>query len=210
MRLDVPTKANTQVDLLELQESRCLQPQQEGTCVTGTERLPHTWVSLRLGRRPEPPSERPPRLVPSPPVDTAAPWAVLPARAWIQGPTSGHTAELLLPLLHPPTGPGWSCFPAAVMGSRDPSPATGPAQRGCLCPGHVPSFQHSSLWKSLPHTGYMQQGRPSPAFCLCLRRKPGEGDGTPLPDSCLENPMDGGAWWAMVYGVAKSRTRLSN
>ena len=34
--------------------------------------------------------------------------------------------------------------------------------------------------------------------------------GTPLQYSCLENPMDGGAWWAAVYGVAKSRTRLSN
>ena len=31
-----------------------------------------------------------------------------------------------------------------------------------------------------------------------------------LQDSCLENPMDGGAWWAAVHGVAKSRTRLSN
>ena len=32
----------------------------------------------------------------------------------------------------------------------------------------------------------------------------GEGDGTPLQYSCLENPMDGGAWWAAVHGVAKS------
>ena len=38
----------------------------------------------------------------------------------------------------------------------------------------------------------------------------GEGNGTPLQYSCLENPMDGGAWWATVHGVAKSRTRLSN
>ena len=38
----------------------------------------------------------------------------------------------------------------------------------------------------------------------------GEGDGTPLQYSCLENPMDGGTWWAAVYGVAKSRTRLSD
>ena len=37
----------------------------------------------------------------------------------------------------------------------------------------------------------------------------GEGNGTPLQYSCLENPMDGGAWWAAVQGVAKSRTRLS-
>ena len=38
----------------------------------------------------------------------------------------------------------------------------------------------------------------------------GEGNGTPLQYSCLENPMDGGAWWAAVHGVAMSQTRLSN
>ena len=38
----------------------------------------------------------------------------------------------------------------------------------------------------------------------------GEGNGTPLQCSCLENPMDGGAWWAAVYGVAKSRIQLSD
>ena len=38
----------------------------------------------------------------------------------------------------------------------------------------------------------------------------GEGNGTPLQYSCLENPMDGGAWWAAVHGVAKSRTRLGD
>ena len=37
-----------------------------------------------------------------------------------------------------------------------------------------------------------------------------EGNGSPLQYSCLENPMDGGAWWATVHGVAKSRTRLSD
>ena len=37
----------------------------------------------------------------------------------------------------------------------------------------------------------------------------GEGNGTPLQYSCLENPMDGGAWWAAVYGVAQSRKGLS-
>ena len=36
----------------------------------------------------------------------------------------------------------------------------------------------------------------------------GEGNGSPLQYSCLENPMDGGAWKAEVHGVAKSRTRL--
>ena len=38
----------------------------------------------------------------------------------------------------------------------------------------------------------------------------GEGNGNPLQYSCLENPMDGGAWRAVVHGVAKSRTRLSD
>ena len=37
-----------------------------------------------------------------------------------------------------------------------------------------------------------------------------EGNGTPLQYSCLENPMGGGAWWAAVHGVVKSRTRLSD
>ena len=37
----------------------------------------------------------------------------------------------------------------------------------------------------------------------------GEGNGNPLQCSCLEDPRDGGAWWAAVYGVAQSRTRLS-
>ena len=42
------------------------------------------------------------------------------------------------------------------------------------------------------------------------RRSPGGGNGNPLQYSCLENPMDRGAWWATVHGVAKSWTRLSD
>ena len=41
-------------------------------------------------------------------------------------------------------------------------------------------------------------------------RSPGEGNGNPLPYSCLENPMDRGACWVTVHGVAKSWTQLSN
>ena len=41
-------------------------------------------------------------------------------------------------------------------------------------------------------------------FLSCI----GEGNGNPLQCSCLENPRDGGAWWAAVYGVSQSRTRL--
>ena len=43
-----------------------------------------------------------------------------------------------------------------------------------------------------------------------LGEEAGEGNGTPLQYSCLENPMGRGAWWAAVHGVAKSRARLSN
>ena len=43
-----------------------------------------------------------------------------------------------------------------------------------------------------------------------LNKETREGNGTPLQYSCLENPMDGGAWWAAVHGVTKSWTRLSD
>ena len=47
-------------------------------------------------------------------------------------------------------------------------------------------------------------------FCTRARHIVREGNGTPLQYSFLENPMDGGAWWAAVHGVVKTRTRLSN
>ena len=53
----------------------------------------------------------------------------------------------------------------------------------------------------MPKTKRLEYGVTS----ICIR----EGNGTPLQYSCLENPMDGGAWGAAVHGVAKSRTRLS-
>ena len=51
-----------------------------------------------------------------------------------------------------------------------------------------------------------------PVLCLFISVSVcfGKGDGTPLQYSCLANPMDGGAWWAAVHGVSKSRTRLSD
>ena len=45
---------------------------------------------------------------------------------------------------------------------------------------------------------------------LALKSIMGEGNGTPLRYSCLENPMDGGTWWAAVHGVAKSRIQLND
>ena len=49
-----------------------------------------------------------------------------------------------------------------------------------------------------------------PVYPLLSATLDGEGNGTLLQYSCLENPTDRGAWWAAVHGVAKSRTRLSN
>ena len=45
---------------------------------------------------------------------------------------------------------------------------------------------------------------------LNIQKMNGEGNGNPLQYSCLENPMDGGAWWAAVHGVTESWTRLSD
>ena len=63
-------------------------------------------------------------------------------------------------------------------------------------PGSLPPHRvtHTSIPKA-PHC---------PLFGSSLE----EGNGNPLQCSCLENPRDGGAWWAAVYGVAQSRTRL--
>ena len=47
-----------------------------------------------------------------------------------------------------------------------------------------------------------------PGWIPGLGRSPGEGNGNPLQYSCLENPMDRGAWRATVHGVTKSQTRL--
>ena len=66
-------------------------------------------------------------------------------------------------------------------------------------------YKFLGLNPGLPHCRQMiyhlsHQGSP--------RQELGEGNGTPLQYSCLENPMDGGAWWAAVHGFAKSQTRL--
>ena len=47
-----------------------------------------------------------------------------------------------------------------------------------------------------------------PGSIPALGGSPGEGNGNPLQCSCLENPMDGGAWWATVHKVTKSQTQL--
>ena len=60
------------------------------------------------------------------------------------------------------------------------------------------------LWKEWKNRLYAQYI----SYVVYIRRR--EGNGPPLQYSCLENPMDGGARWATVHGVAKSQTRLSD
>ena len=64
----------------------------------------------------------------------------------------------------------------------------------------------TAAYQGPPSMGFSRQeywsGVPLPSLCLSL------GNGNPLQCSCLENPRDGGAWWAAVCGVAQSRTRL--
>ena len=64
--------------------------------------------------------------------------------------------------------------------------------------------------KNLPANAGDTGSIPGPGRFHMPRGKYGEGNGTPLQYSCLENPMDGGAWKASVHGVAKSQTRLSD
>ena len=69
------------------------------------------------------------------------------------------------------------------------------------------SFQASLVAQRLKHLPAMWE---TWVRSLGWEDSPGEGNGNPLQYSCLENPMDGGAWWATVHRVAKSRTQLSD
>ena len=74
-------------------------------------------------------------------------------------------------------------------------------------PVFLPGESHE--WRSL--VGYSPWGHKELDMTVRLHFSPsciGEGNGNPLQCSCLENPRDGGAWWAAVYGVAQSWTRL--
>ena len=69
-------------------------------------------------------------------------------------------------------------------------------------------------WVLLEHLLVQNEGKEGRTLNMnifkFLSSQSGEGNGNPLQYSCLENPMDGGAWWASVHGVAKSRTQLSD
>ena len=66
----------------------------------------------------------------------------------------------------------------------------------------------STRWESRGVAMDFKSQKSEPENNKAIVNRNGEGNGTPLQCSCLENPRDGGAWWAAVYGVAQSRTRL--
>ena len=83
----------------------------------------------------------------------------------------------------------------------------------------VLSPANGSSFISIFHPGGLSGGSDSKeATCVAgdpssipgSRRSPGVGNGNPLQYTCLENPMDGEAWWATVHGVAKNQIRLSD
>ena len=67
---------------------------------------------------------------------------------------------------------------------------------------------YKDMGQYLTHNPYCRNNQNGCAAVMRISEVLGEGNGTPLQCSCLENPRDGGAWWAAVYGVAQSRTRL--
>ena len=67
-------------------------------------------------------------------------------------------------------------------------------------------FSRQEYWSGLPLPPPVGDPGSIPGW----GRSPGEGNDNPIQYSCLENPMDGEAWWATVHGVTKSRTQLSD
>ena len=92
-----------------------------------------------------------------------------------------------------------------------PFPSPGDLPDPGIEPGS-PGFQADALTSEPPGKSGGSDGKESacnegdPGSIPGSGRSPGEGKGSPLQDSCLENPMDRGAWWAIVHGIAKSWT----
>ena len=107
-----------------------------------------------------------------------------------------------------PQGRGWRMTPLGT-----PSPKEGHGPLASRTPARTPGVQ-PCLSRSWGFPGG-SAGKDSacnaggPGLIPGLGRSPGEGNDNPLQYSCLGNPMNRGAWWATVHGIAKSRTRLS-
>ena len=124
----------------------------------------------------------------------------------------------------------YSCFANNIIYTISPLDSTCTCQ--CMIFVFLSDWLHS-LWHSLGPSTHLQMtlfhsflwlsnfpggsdckvsaySAGNPASIPGLGRSPGEGNGNPLQYSCLENPMDGGIWWATDHGVAKSQTWLND
>ena len=79
------------------------------------------------------------------------------------------------------------------------------APHSCTLAWKIPWMEEPSRLQSM---GLLRVGQDRATSLSISPSCTGEGNGNPLQYSCLENPRDRGAWWAAVYGVAQSRTRL--
>ena len=117
------------------------------------------------------------------------------SRCW-QGRTSSEGCRWIIPFLfkllviswQSPVFPGFWMHPSNSLLSHD--------VLFCVCA----SFSLSKFFISIKTQSYWDR--------VCPNAILGEGNGNPLQYSCLENPVDGGAWWALVHRVAQSRTWL--
>ena len=92
----------------------------------------------------------------------------------------------------------------------DPSAAFLPSSDKGWYPGLAPRHQLALFSMLVVQTVKNVPVAQEPQFDPWIVKIPREGNGNPLKYSCLEKPMDRGAWWAIVHGVAKSQTRLSS
>ena len=131
------------------------------------------------------------------------------------------TGFTVLMLCQPPGFPSViGSLTLANAGAPTPAGSEGPLSPAQQSPG----MEQSHRWKAgtSPGVSDIAVRGACPTFCgprliysaagemAISGSAGGEGNGTPLQYSCLENPMDGGAWWAAVHGIAKSRIRLSD
>ena len=105
------------------------------------------------------------------------------------------------------------CGGASWLSGFHPCKAVGSGNSTVRSQQHskVPWFSHVGILTSIfKYWGFPGDSAGKESACNASRRSSGEANGNPLQYSCLEHSMNRGIWWAIVHGVAKSRTRLSD
>ena len=130
-------------------------------------------------------------------------WFLLKALEWSEGSPLGTSHYQMTSLLCSLLFLFWCCWKRKVCFIEEPS-NSGKRWACVQTPALHILLHHESFSDGKESTCKAGDMGSIPG----LGRSPGEGDGYPLQYSCLENPIDRGAWWAIVYGDAKSQTQL--